>query len=274
MGSAVYAQEAPLDQPEYRFAVNAPGSFPYLFYDSEQKQYRGLVPELFKSLEISDGVKVRFVDSNQVRSEVWLENGQADMLLAHPKWLRTEQSFIYSLPLLAHQTYLYSLTPFSDDFSLSDLNNALICTHDKFIYTGLTELFAQKRLQRVDSSNQQRIASMLLHQRCDYAVMNDYSAIQIFSSKQSVCDKPVYQSPSPTSSVLLYVVLRPDLAALKNRFDRLLKETRLTDEKNKWLEKFSPLPGFPLTPQCSFESTMAPALTEPLASEESNQSSL
>ena len=66
---------------ELTFAVNTPGSFPYLYYDDPSQTYKGLVPEFFAALKRRELLDITFVDSNQQRSETFAKEGKLICIL-------------------------------------------------------------------------------------------------------------------------------------------------------------------------------------------------
>lgn len=203
------------------FAVSTPGSPPFAYLDKDKKHYLGISRDFFNELELSEELKVMFVDSNRSRSELYAVEGKVDVFLSNPLWLDNPSSFITSEIIMPHNIYLYSTSPFDEDFTLSKLANKRVCTRTEFIYSGLSSYFADKTLIRVDASSQISMANMLFNQRCDYAIMNEFNAAVTYSSSD-FCHKPVYQSPLPTSSVDLVFVMRPALHWLKDLIDKQL----------------------------------------------------
>ena len=59
-----------------------------------------------------------FIDSDRGRSEKFIIDGKADMMLISRSWLETSDLLIFSDKLSTHESYLYSLSPFKADFTL------------------------------------------------------------------------------------------------------------------------------------------------------------
>ncbi|WJG08047.1 transporter substrate-binding domain-containing protein [Aliiglaciecola sp. LCG003] len=231
------------------FVVNSPGSFPYLYYDDVQQKYSGLVDYFFLEVEPKGFPPVVFVDSNQLRSEQFVIEGKADLYLANVGWLQRPKLTIASRPFVSHKTFLYSIEPFEADFSLSNTVRGRVCTHENFVYTGLEFYFANSNLVRVDSSSHKAMASMLKSKRCDFAVMNDYNAMEAFSTDE-FCKTSIYQSPEPTSTVDLTFVMRPQMQALKETIDRLLVEFISSGQLDAKLASYPNIPDFPKKATC------------------------
>jgi polar amino acid transport system substrate-binding protein len=233
-------------------SVNSPGSYPYLFLDPNSKHYAGLVVDFFEYLQQKGIFNTQFSDSNQLRSEQFLNDGKADIYLANPDWLTQPSKFITSIPLIEHATYLYSLQPFEQGFSLENLSNNRICAHQNFKYTGLQPYFDAHKVQRIDASSQSAMATMLKSERCDYVIMNDYNAMTIFSGPE-YCNLHVYQSPQPTSVVNLYLIMRPELSEIKLIIDQQLTTFISSGKAKASLAAHSSIPHFPLHTICSVQ---------------------
>lgn len=250
---AALSRESFAQAPTVTFAVNSPGSFPYLYLDTTKQQYSGVVRDFFDSLEKNGQLKTVFTDSNPTRSEQYLREGKVDILLGNPQWLKNNSPTIVSNPVISHLTYLYSLRPFSDNFSLATIPSSTICTHVNFIYTGLVDYFTNKQLERVDASNHLTMLSMLEKQRCDFAIMNNYNAIQSINSATE-CHLTLYQSPQPTSRVNLYFIMRPTFHQIKELLDNALTKFKASGQLKKSLESHSALPEFPHQANCQHSS--------------------
>lgn len=231
------------------FTVNSPGSFPYLYFDFSKQTYAGLIPDFFADLEQQGIFKVVYVDSNQLRSEQFIIEGKVDLYLANRNWFKQPAKVIASIPIVQHLTYLYSLTPFDDNFSVGAIVNKKVCTQQEYIYTGLHQSFKTQKLERLDSSNQATIASMLIKGRCDYAILNNYNAASVFYETE-FCHLAIYQSPQPTSDIDLTILMRPELYETKTIIDKHLKTFISSGKADKSLLSHSPNPNFPTTGTC------------------------
>ena len=232
------------------FAVNSPGYAPYLYFDPASDNYVGLVADFFTDLEQQGIFKAVFIDSNQSRSIQFVIEGKVDLYLANKEWLTQPSKVIASNPIINNLTFLYSLTSFEDDFSLVGLANKRICTQQGFVYTGLQHSFGNKKLERIDSSSQTTVGSMLVKGRCDYAILSDYNATSVFSVPE-FCHLNIYQSPQPTSDIDLTMVMRPELHEVKTIIDKKLKAFIASGKVNSSLLVHSPKPNFPKQASCN-----------------------
>ncbi|MDP5032147.1 ABC transporter substrate-binding protein [Paraglaciecola sp.] len=249
-GSILTGKEVVAEQIKtLTFAVNSPGSRPYAYFDNEGQRYHGLVADFFAFTARKNLLRANFVDSNRTRSEQFLNEGKIDILLANTNWFANSENLISSMPIMQHQSYLYGLRPFSENFSLESLKHKRICTRTGFVYTGLAPFFQQQSLIRVDSSNQTAMAAMLAKGRCDYAVMNNYNAALTFSDAQ-FCTVTIYQSPTPTSAVPLSFVIRRDMQSVKTIIDQQLQAYIDSGEFTESLNFHSKDLHFPTTATC------------------------
>jgi len=239
-----------LSQQQVTVAVNAPGSFPYLYFDTATQRYAGIVVDFLDTVSEIEHLSVNYIDSNQLRSEQFLHDGKADLYMVNPAWLKQPDAVITTEPMFSHDTYLYSTQPFSRYFSLEQQQGARICTHENFVYTGLSQGFAKQQIQRVDASTNASMAAMLATKRCDYAVFNNYNAIDAFYTPQH-CQLSVYQSPEPTSVVDLVLVMRPALQSLRTLLNKHITNYRGSGALQRAIDSHVPDKRFPKRPNCS-----------------------
>lgn len=232
------------------FAVNSPGAIPYLYFDSTSKSYEGLLVDFFAAHEQKNLFKIEYIDSNQLRSEQFVIDGKVDLYLASREWLKQPDKIISSIPVVKHKTFLYSLSPFNDDFSLEAMTNKRICTHQDFVYSGLQKSFADKKLQRIDSGSKVTMANMLAKDRCDYAILSSYNAASIFTAPE-FCAYTIYQSAQPTSIVNLTINMRPELQHVKEKIDKQLLNFIEGGEVSKSILIHSPSLVFPKQAKCN-----------------------
>lgn len=243
------AAASPSGQTTYTVAVNTPGAFPYLYFDEKNQRYVGAFKDFFDDIEKRGELVFDYVDSNQLRSEQFVTSGKIDFYIVNPAWLPQQHGLISSHALTLHHTYLYSLSPFPADFSLHTAQGKRVCTRQQFVYTGLTEYFTNRTLERIDTSSAQSMTSMLLKQRCDYVVFGQYVALDEFATA-NLCHLHVYQSPQPTSSVTLNIVMRPQLQQIKQQIDRLLQDFIAHGKMDTALKAHSSTRLFPRKPSC------------------------
>lgn len=229
--------------------VNEHGSVPYLYFDERKQAYLGLVPDFLNTLAEKDHFTIEYIDAQQRRSERNLLEGKADLYMANPGWLTHPDRLIASASLISHATYLYSAHPFPQDFSVTQASGATVCTHRTYVYTGIESLFENGTLVRVDSLNHDTMAKMLARGRCDYAVYNDYNAMDVLYAPD-LCSVSIYQSPQPTSEIDLPLVMRSDATDLKALIDRRLREWIDSGGREASLERYAPRLTFPKKAVC------------------------
>ncbi len=241
---------ATAESPTLTITVNDPGSVPYLYFDEQSQDYVGIVPDFLRAFATAANYQIEYIEGNQFRSEQNILDGKADLLLINPAWLDNPRLVLVSEPLLSHDTYLYATEPFSPDFTLESAYHARVCAHHLYVYTGLEALFKSGQLIRVNAPNHLSMASMLIRKRCDFAVMNNFNAVDIFYKPQ-FCKQAVYQSPEPTSVVDLNLVMPAGRTALKSSIDNYMHQYQTSGALQESIIRHCPTPGFPKKPNCS-----------------------
>lgn len=260
--SALSSQKSASDT--LTIVVNAPGSPPNLYYDPDSQSYKGVAVDFFSKLEKNKILIAKFVDSNRGRSEKFILNNKADMMLTSRSWLLTPEQLIFSDKLTAHQTYLYSMSPFKADFTMQNIGKMRVCSRQGFIYPGLHSYFESNQLIRADSSSQVTMARMLQKDRCDYAVMNDRNAAAIFDD-QAYCQNTIYQSPVPTDSVDMVFAMRVEMQSTRALINQQIKVFSETGELDASLRKHSSNVTFPSTISCNQVNTSITSKVQNLA---------
>lgn len=227
-----------------RFAVNSPGSAPYIYYDDISGKYQGVVVDFFASLEESGNFKVEYLDSNRARSEELLLRGFADMFLSSVVWLEQPDNYIFSNALMHHNSYMYSTFAYTQAFNPIQNRRAFICTRHNYTYPVLNHYFDNNMLMRVDSSSQTTMALMLAKGRCDFAIMSDDNARTVLSNSE-FCDIEFYQSPNVISAVDVAFVIRSELSDVKKQIDELLAIFISSGERDKSVQQHVGIQVFP-----------------------------
>lgn len=215
-----------------RFAINSPGSAPYIYYDQVSGNYQGVVVDFFDSLEENGHFKVEYLESERARSEQLLFRGFADIFLSSQIWIKQPEDYLFSRALMPHNSFMYATKPYSQPFIPSQNKNALICTRNSYIYPVLQEYFDSHSLVRMDSSTQTTMALMLAKGRCDFAIMSDHNAKAIMTTSK-FCNSEFYQSPNAISSVDVLFVIRKELRNAKKQIDEQLKTFINSGERDK-----------------------------------------
>lgn len=211
------------------FAVNTPGSPPYLYFDEATSTYKGIVPDFLDKI-INDGhFNVQYVDSNRARNEQFLFTGKADLFLSSKAWLAHPEKLIASEQFQEHRSYLYSLSPFETGFTLEHLERKHICTRRAFIYPVIDKLFVNKFALRIDSSDQGAMLSMLIKGRCDYAILSEFNALSLMSKPENE-SHPLFRTNSPTNKVPMVFIMRPSLQKQRDIINKYLIDYVKTDQ--------------------------------------------
>ncbi len=212
--SSLHATTTP-KQTTIRFAVNTPGSAPYLYYDVKTGKYQGVVVDFFNTIA-PHKITVSYLDSNRARSEQLLHTNAVDTFLSSPNWLEHPNDFIYSSSLMRHDSYMYKTAEFSEPFDAAKVNGSSVCTRYGFVYPVLQPFFDMREngLIRVNSSSQETMAIMLTKGRCEFAIMSEQNARSVMF-KEKFCSNTFYQSPNVIHGVDLVFVLRPELVEVQ-----------------------------------------------------------
>ncbi|ASP48579.1 substrate-binding periplasmic protein [Cognaticolwellia beringensis] len=227
-----------------KFAVNSPGTAPYIYYDFISGKYQGVVVDFFASLEESGSFKVEYLDSNRARAEKMLSHGTADIFLSSSVWLEQPENYLFSNTLMSHNSYMYSTFAFNQAFNPNQSQRASICARRNFTYPILSHYFDNNMLIRVDSSSQTTMAVMLAKGRCDFAIMSDDNARTIMYNSE-FCDIEFYQSPNVISAVDISFVIRPELSDVKKQVDELLAIFISSGKRDKSVQQHVGIQVFP-----------------------------
>ena len=220
------------------FIVSYPGSAPYLYQNIEDETYFGIIPDILSSLIETKKIDIRFVANSRKRSEDYLYQGKADLMLISQSWLSNPEKLIATIPLHQHRSYLYQTEKFPGDFSLDNLaQRKSICTRKGFVYPNLEPYFVNKQLIRVDSSSQTTTLSMLFKKRCDLAILSEYNALTIMKLDLFKQNK-LFRSINPISTVPLNIILRPELYYVKNMLDEHIRKLSLSGELESIIDKY------------------------------------
>lgn len=220
-----------------RFIVNHPGSAPYLYFDKSKNKYQGVIPDILEELIASGKLEIKYISNSRKRSEEYMYQGTADLIMLSKTWLKEPDKLIATIPLLQHRSFLYKATPFPEDFSLDASNKqSSLCTRKGFIYPNLAAHIEKGKFIRIDSSNQLSMLRMLFKQRCDYAIMNEYNALNLMNSS-FFTGKTLYSSKSAISSVPLNIILRPELITTKILLNKHIKKLKENNEIQGLIKK-------------------------------------
>lgn len=218
------------------FVVNAPGSPPYLFYDNSQNKYVGVIPDAVEGIK---PFNIRYIANSRQRSEEQIYSNQADMIMLSKAWLKHPEKVIASIPIHQHRSFLYRANKFPENFSLVHSDKSeLVCTRKGYLYPKLATYFNSKRLLRVDSSNHLSMMKMLIKNRCDYTVMNEFNAQNVMQSPAFENEK-IYRSESPISTVPLNIILRKKLTREKLILDEHIRQLQESGELKRIMNKYT-----------------------------------
>jgi ABC-type amino acid transport substrate-binding protein len=203
------------------FAVNSPGAAPYIYYNPTTLEYQGLIVDIISNWVSQEHAQVNYIDSHRNRTEFFIYQGLIDGTLASRTWLTHPEKLISTISIIEHKTYLYSLTPFPDNFKLAELNDVNFCTRRGYFYPELAESINLQKIQRIDATDQLAMLHMLTKQRCAYTLMHEHTA-NILLSSVTFNQFTIYQSAQPSNVVNLAIFLRPELVTFKKGLDSVI----------------------------------------------------
>ena len=220
--------------------MNYPGSVPYLYHDKNENKYKGIIPDILAELINTNQLDIRFVSNSRKRSEEYIYNAKADLIMLSENWLKYPEKVIITVPVHQHRSFLYQRTNFTKNFTLNNLSNEkkplIICTREGYYYPFLDDYFSKNTLIRLDSSNHASMLKMLLKKRCDLMVMNEYNATSLMNIA-TFKGKKLFRSELPVSIVPLNIVLRPELIRQKKILDKHIQNLERSGELNRIIQK-------------------------------------
>ncbi|MCJ8320512.1 MAG: transporter substrate-binding domain-containing protein [Colwellia sp.] len=220
------------------FIVSYPGSAPYLYQQTGDDTFLGIIPDMLNPLMKTKQFDIRFISNSRKRSEEYLYQGKADLMLISPSWLSSPEKLIATIPLHQHRSYLYQTEKFSNDFSLDKLEaSKSVCTRKGFVYPNLEPYFINNQLMRIDSSSQTTTLSMLFKKRCDLVILSEYHALTIMKL-DLFKNKKLFRSDNPISIVPLNIVLRPELNHVKTILDEHIRKLIRSGELESIINKY------------------------------------
>lgn len=245
-------QSAFADHPRVKMtlAINAPGSAPYLYLDEKSQTYKGVVADFIAVLAAKSHIKIEYLETSRSRAEGFTRTGVNDLFLSSKAWLSSKEGFIFSDPFIEHKSYLYSVKPFEVDFDLAKLKNELVCTRYGYTYPVLQAFFESGNIVRVNSSSQLTMTSMLVKNRCDYSIMNEFNARAAFLLP-STCDTTFFQSPELISKVDLVFVINPKQQAHLPELNRQLRDFIISGQRDKAILQHTGGFSFPFRMPCT-----------------------
>lgn len=219
------------------FIVNYPGSPPYLYFDEKTNAFEGVIPDLLKELIESKQLSIKYISNSRKRSEEYMYQGTADLLMLSKNWLKNPDKLISTIAFHQHRSFLYKANPFPDEFSLDNaIQGETVCTKKGYSYPNLAPYFKSKRLVRVDSSSHLSMLRLLFKDRCDYTVMNEFNALNLINSK-FFTDKKTYRSTKPVSTVPLNIILRAEFTEEKELLDKHIATLLKNNEIQRLVDK-------------------------------------
>lgn len=144
------------------------GFLPFYYGDTLNK---GILVEVINKFTLEAGIAASFRPMPRKRQAWALEKGQANAVFANPLWMPLPTRMHAVGPVLTWRDRLFA-QPGRQPGSFDDLDGS-ICLRKWFVYSDQLERRIGTDLTRHDAYNAQQMLGMFLHNRCDYAVMNE-----------------------------------------------------------------------------------------------------
>lgn len=218
-----------------KFVLYFPQVPPYMYTNDHRAQVHGIVPESLAEFFEKQQIDVRYVIDNRKGAEHRLYSGDVDAMLLAANWAEQPQRLIFSVPLLTHRDYLYSMKPFAAGSDLRQwLPQRAVCTRQYYVYEALQPFF-DADTKRIDSSSELAQMRMLLNGRCEYVYMNEHVASWLQFNQFPTMK--FYQSPQSFGNVGLTIAFHPKWQALLPELNRYLLEQQRSGRFEKILQQ-------------------------------------
>lgn len=218
-----------------KFVLYFPQVPPYMYTNQDSAQVHGVVPELLAAFFKQQQIQVSYVIDNRKGAEYRLYQGDVDAMLLAANWAQKPDKLIFSMPLLTHRDFLFSVKPFNTSSNLSQwMAHSSVCTRQYYVYEAL-QAFFDANTKRIDSSSELAQMRMLLNGRCDYVYMNEHVASWLqFNQFPTV---KFYRSPQSFGNVGLTIAFHPKWQALLPELNLYLQQLQSTGRFEKILQQ-------------------------------------
>lgn len=235
VNSPAWSQDDHEQHANLNFFVTSP-TYPPFIYLTHDNQAAGLVPDLLNQVAAEQGSKVVYSIYNRYRAEEALYSGEADAIILVKEWTASPEQLIFSQPLVEVAEYLYQSTPFEPDMSLPDLiDEKIICARRGYAYPQLDNLFAQNIATRVDTSSEITQFKMLIRNRCQLAIADNYTAHWI--QQQYGWEQQITQALPISSNTPYTVAFTKDNREFAEKFDKLIGKMKESGELTFLMQK-------------------------------------
>jgi polar amino acid transport system substrate-binding protein len=210
-----------------KFLVWADDLAPILYLEPQTKDYKGIVAEIFSAIDIP----VIFSKFNRNRGEDALYMGEMDVTILSREWLKHPDKLVYSVPIYVHKDFLYATHPISDQPLVDLLRDKLICTRRGYVYPKIDYLFKDKVSQRIDSHIENSQFEMLLRERCDFLVTNEFVGQWIIAKNN--WGKDIYRSKFPIDEVDFTFAIHPRNTIFLDLLNQHINQLKQSGELQK-----------------------------------------
>ena len=198
---------------------------PYMYKPGDGGAVQGLIPDLLNRFFRQTAFTVRYIEENRQRAELKLYAGDIDIMVLSEKWSQQPDQLLYSLPVLTHRDYLYSLT--ADKLKpLALLQDSTVCLRRHYVYTGLQQALESGRLLRQNANSEFDQLNMLVNGRCDFAYLNEHVAQWLTTNYFSAVD--LYRSDYTVDETGMTLALHKKWQALLPQLNAFLLQASET----------------------------------------------
>nr|WP_136252126.1 transporter substrate-binding domain-containing protein [Ningiella ruwaisensis] len=202
---------------------------------SEIENYQGIVVDVLKDFMRNESLSLEIHLSSRNRGERDLYNNAFDFSILAPDWVRSPENLIFSQPIYTHREYLYALKPFESDKLEESIKNKRICTRFGYKFYSVQHFFDQQIAKRIDSREEAGAFDMLLRDRCDFVLTNEFVADAIIEKNQ--LSQIVYRSDFAVDEVDFTFAFHPSKQAYRDTLDTHIRRLHDSGELSAFIVK-------------------------------------
>ena len=213
------------------FYIWAENLAPIISKDTKSGDFSGIVVDIFDSMSDYHSGAIDYEVHNRVRGEQQLYTGKFQATILSPQWVAEPKKLLFSESIYEHVEHLYALKPIANEPIRTLIKDRTICTRRGYRYPRLDILFDQNYAKRMDSNTEEAMLRMLLLQRCDFVLSNEFVAewlIDKFAWKNTI-----YKSPVVVDSVGFKLAFHPDKSELLDRVNQHIVQLKKTGQLEK-----------------------------------------
>jgi ABC-type amino acid transport substrate-binding protein len=201
------------------FYVGVPQSPPVIYKDNFTGRFKGIVPDILSSMPEEDRVRVDYIQYTRIRGEEALYNKDVDASILTREWASEPDKLLFTLPIYQHRDFIYSNKPVSPSSGLEEvLSGKNICTRRGYIYPELQHFFDEGIAFRIDTSSEETELKMLMLERCQLAVVNEFIADWLINNND--WQDEIHQALYPLNSIDFTMAFSPTWEAFVDKLNQ------------------------------------------------------